>query len=169
MIRERGRLPVKAELKMRRREDVTFPSHNTFSRFSSRSALADAVTAWCEKREGYADVVGICAVHRRQGVEDTAPALSLPDGVDFGTVYLLRAGRYYKIDRSNAVGRRERELRSNFQKRPPLSTASRPMTHPGSSRTGIAGSTTDARMANGLNWRLRMWLRSRAGASCNDA
>lgn len=110
MIRELGRLPVEAELKMRRRQDVTFPSHNTFSRFGSRSALAGAVTTWCEKRDGYADVVGICALHRGQGVKDAAPTPSVADDVDFGTVYLLRSGRYYKIGRSNAVGRREREL-----------------------------------------------------------
>ena len=110
MIRELGRLPVKAELKIRRREDVTFPSHNTFSRFGSQSALADTLTAWCEKHDGYADVVGICAPYRRQGMQDAAPTLSAPDGIDFGTVYLLRSGRYYKIGRSNAVGRREREL-----------------------------------------------------------
>jgi len=28
----------------------------------------------------------------------------------FGFVYLIRSGRYYKIGRSNAAGRREREL-----------------------------------------------------------
>lgn len=33
---------------------------------------------------------------------------STPD--EFGYVYLLKSARYYKIGRSNAVGRREREL-----------------------------------------------------------
>jgi hypothetical protein len=28
-----------------------------------------------------------------------------------GFVYLIKSGRFYKIGRSNAVGRRERELR----------------------------------------------------------
>lgn len=30
--------------------------------------------------------------------------------VEFGHVYLLKAGRYYKIGKSNALGRREREI-----------------------------------------------------------
>jgi hypothetical protein len=28
----------------------------------------------------------------------------------FGSVYFLKSGRYYKVGRTNAVGRREREL-----------------------------------------------------------
>src|SRR5260370_1235533 len=33
-----------------------------------------------------------------------------PKNQQFGSVYLLRSGRFYKIGRSNAVGRREREI-----------------------------------------------------------
>lgn len=109
LVRELGRLPVEAELKMRRREDPTFPSHNTFNRFGSRPKLAAAVTAWCEGRHGYDDVVKICAPHRTTATNDVAPR-PVTAGAEFGSVYLLKSGRYYKIGRSNAVGRREREL-----------------------------------------------------------
>jgi hypothetical protein len=33
-----------------------------------------------------------------------------PDDVEIGFVYLLKSGRFYKIGRSNSVGRREYEL-----------------------------------------------------------
>lgn len=110
MIRELGRFPVEAELKIRRREDATFPSHNTFNRFGSRSGLAASVTSWCEKRDGYGDVIAICAPQHKHEPGTPTPTRSGSDTVEFGAVYLLRSGRYYKIGRSNAVGRREREL-----------------------------------------------------------
>ncbi len=109
LVRELGRLPVEAELKMRRREDRTFPSHNTFNRFGSRTKLVAAVAAWCEQRQGYDDVTKICAQHRPIERDDVAPRPAT-DGAEFGSVYLLKSGRYYKIGRSNAVGRREQEL-----------------------------------------------------------
>jgi hypothetical protein len=111
LIRELGRLPVEAELKMHRRKDRTFPSHNTFSRFGSRSALAGAVASWCEQRAGYDDVIAICAPHRKPETGEEAVASPSRDTVvEFGDVYLLKSGRNYKIGRSNAAGRRGYEL-----------------------------------------------------------
>jgi len=109
MIREFNRLPTEAELKMQRRGDPTFPSHNVFKRFGSRSRLATAVISWCQQRSDYDDVIVTCASHQTDDVTD-APDQAVSDGEVFGSVYLLRSGRYYKIGRSNAVGRREREL-----------------------------------------------------------
>jgi hypothetical protein len=53
------------------------------------------------------DVVDICAP-----LASTAQELEpgLADAIEIGFVYLLRSGRFYKIGRSNAAGRREREL-----------------------------------------------------------
>ena|ERR1700736_6037166 len=56
----------------------------------------------------YDDVVALCV-----DIARTPPARSV-EGVEsdetFGFVYLIKSGRYYKIGRSNAVGRREYEL-----------------------------------------------------------
>ncbi len=147
MIRELGRFPVEAELRIRRREDATFPSHNTFNRFGSRSGLAAAVTSWCEKRDGYGDVIAICAPHHK--ADASAPTRSVSDTVVFGAVYLLRSGRYYKIGRSNAVGRRERELAIQLPEKATVVHSTRPTTPPGSSRTGTAGSRAGAGMVSG--------------------
>lgn len=106
--KELGHFPVIAELKLRARQDLTFPSHNTFAKFGGKAHLAAHLIAFCQPLDGYEDVVAMCA-----------PFTSKPELVDerrteereaFGSVYLLKSGRYYKIGRSNAVGRREREL-----------------------------------------------------------
>ena len=57
---------------------------------------------------GHEDVISICKPHALPSTpvmeEDCAEQLVIR------FVYLLRSGRYYKIGRSNAAGRREREL-----------------------------------------------------------
>jgi hypothetical protein len=43
-----------------------------------------------------------------------------PGDQKFGSVYLIKSGRYYKIGRSNAVGRREYELAIQLPEKPKL-------------------------------------------------
>lgn len=55
------------------------------------------------------DVAKLCPPLRV--VADDDKAVSAPARApDFGCVYLMKSGRFYKIGRTNAVGRREREL-----------------------------------------------------------
>lgn len=108
LVRELQRVPVRGELALKRPSDVSFQSPNTFERFGDRSQLIARLRQFSAER-GYADVEHICALaatasHGNEG-EDAA---ELPP--DLGFVYLLKSGKFYKIGRSNAVGRREREL-----------------------------------------------------------
>jgi hypothetical protein len=108
-IQELGHFPVSAELKLRARQDSDFPSRNTFSRFGSKAELASRLVAFCEQHEGYENVSSICAaIAPSQESESMYSAASTLE--TFGSVYLLKSGRYYKIGRTNAVGRREREI-----------------------------------------------------------
>ncbi|MCH8838531.1 MAG: GIY-YIG nuclease family protein [Candidatus Marinimicrobia bacterium] len=109
LVRELGYYPVVAELRMKRGSDPEFPSHNTFARFGRKAQVASALLSWCESSPGWDDVQAICAplAVRAEADEvpvenETAPAV--------GYVYLLKSGKYYKIGRSNAPGRREYEL-----------------------------------------------------------
>jgi hypothetical protein len=108
LVRELHRVPVASELKLRRRADSSFPDPKTFERFGTKSALLKRFLSFCRER-GYDDVAQLCpplasepaaALSRRGAAED----------VVIGSVYLLRSGRYFKIGRTNAVGRRGREL-----------------------------------------------------------
>jgi hypothetical protein len=100
---------VIAELKLRARQDPEFPSHNTFARFGGKARLAARLIDFCQEHEGYEDVAAICtpiSLHSEPEVTgDEANRLEA-----FGSVYLLKYGRYYKIGRTNSLGRREREL-----------------------------------------------------------
>jgi len=110
LVRELGRLPVRAELRMKSREDDQFPSDDTFRRhFGRKDKLVLSLVKYCESRPGYDDVIKLCGLppERKAAAAERIPRKKEES---LGSVYLLRSGRYYKIGRSNAVGRREREL-----------------------------------------------------------
>jgi hypothetical protein len=107
LVRELGHYPVAAEIRMKAREDKEFPSHNVFSRFGRKAEIASALLTWCESNSGWDDVEAICAPLAEVPTEESAPSDSVPE---FGYVYLLKSGKYYKIGRSNSPGRREYEL-----------------------------------------------------------
>ena len=111
--REIGHYPVTNEIKMKVRTDPQFPWHNTFfRRFGRKCDVAKRLREFCIAR-GYHDVVALCdPVIARSGKREVEKGdRSVGEAeVDIKCVYLLKSGRYYKIGRSNAVGRREREL-----------------------------------------------------------
>jgi hypothetical protein len=108
-VRELGHYPVAAELRMKARSDPDFPSHNTFYRFGRKAQIASAILSWCELSPGWEDVHAICAPLAVSDEADESPVKDeAPPPV--GYVYLLKSGKYYKIGRSNAPGRREYEL-----------------------------------------------------------
>lgn len=112
LMRELKRFPVRAELKMKARQERGFPSHTVFDRFGRKRDLAVAVMKHVEGREEYEDIIAMC----RAVLEVAVPEDEDDEGPGdltvetFGDVYLLKSGRYYKLGRSNAFGRREREI-----------------------------------------------------------
>ena len=113
LIRELGRFPNQGELRMRKRADPAFPNDKVFgNKFGAKPRLVASTLDFCERHPGWEAVAGICRgeLARRPavGTEDNGDEL-LKDA-EFGFVYLIKSGRYYKIGRSNAAGRREREI-----------------------------------------------------------
>jgi hypothetical protein len=107
LIRERGIFPVEGDLRIRSRNDPEFPSHTAFLRLGSKKQRVSKVAEYCRTREGFQDVLELCT-----DVTPRAPRSEEREARvdDFGFVYLIRSGRYYKIGRSNSSGRREYEL-----------------------------------------------------------
>lgn len=107
LVRELGRIPVAADLRLKRLADKTIPSHRVFDRFGSKAQLITRAYSYCSEREEWADVATILesaagTIAPEPGDEPKADAV--------GFVYLIHSGRYYKIGRTNSVGRREYEL-----------------------------------------------------------
>lgn len=110
--RELGHFPVANEIKLKARTEPGFPWHNTFSRFGGKQKLAARVREFALTR-GYEDVAQLCdpviarLARREPNAAEDAAVEAEPD---LWYVYLLKSGRFFKVGRSNAVGRREREL-----------------------------------------------------------
>jgi len=100
--------PIDAELKLKARSDPQFPSHSTFNRLGKKKERVEALRAYCLDH-GLIDVAALCEPMAELPGESPAGPEEGPKE-DFGCVYLMKSGRFYKIGRTNALGRREREL-----------------------------------------------------------
>lgn len=105
LVRELGRFPTNGELRMKARSDAAFPSHNVFLRLGKRPEVLTLLRKYCLENPDLHDVVRLLPTvesAKATAEEDTLAVL--------GYVYLVRFGRYFKIGRSNAPGRREYEI-----------------------------------------------------------
>ena len=108
LMRELGRVPVDGDLRIKAHSDETFPHTGAFGRLGTKAQLVAKVLDYAGALEGYEDIAALCAaVPQVDGLPDHRSATQ---GETFGFVYLIKSGRHYKIGRSNAPGRREREL-----------------------------------------------------------
>ncbi len=92
---------------MKRRKDASFPSEKSFRRFGNKTQILAKVAEYARARE-YSDVVLIYEATNTPETEDDEDLKD--EEIDFGFVYLIKSGRHFKIGRSNAFGRREREI-----------------------------------------------------------
>jgi hypothetical protein len=108
LMRDLRRFPVVAEIRMKVRTDPSFPNDKTFGRFGSKPEFAAKILDYCRTRSGYEDVVALCATiadRPKANGEDVDDSQ-----IVIGYVYLMKSGKFYKLGRSNAAGRREYEL-----------------------------------------------------------
>ena len=105
LVRELGHYPVEAEIRLKRRADPVFPSQEAFRRFGGKAKLASKLREFCERRS---DTIVLALIPTLSSDEEASTEAIAE--AEFGFVYLLKSGRFYKIGRSNAAGRREREL-----------------------------------------------------------
>lgn len=107
--RELRRLPAMGDLRLKKRHDPTFPNDTTLqNRFGRKSELVKHLRKFCSEEQGYEIVVELCdnyVAPRPQRLEQ-----GLVDEPEDGFVYLTKAGRYFKIGKTNSAGRREREI-----------------------------------------------------------
>lgn len=107
LARELNRLPTTDDMRVKAHNTPGFPSHNTFARLGSKLVLVEQLTEYCRSR-GYDDVVRLCEGYSPR--KRAAPEESERREEQIGCVYLMKSGRFYKIGKTNAAGRREYEL-----------------------------------------------------------
>jgi len=108
LAREIGHVPVKGDLRLKRTRDSGFPNDKTLERFGSKRQLIAAALNHCRSNPGFEDVTPLFEQALPSETPKAAAKAARQDVV--GSVYLLRSGRHYKIGKTNAFGRREREL-----------------------------------------------------------
>lgn len=110
IVRKRGRFPTAVEIRFECNADPTLPSHNTFRRFGGLAGLRARLHVFAVER-GLQDVLAALPGQSGETVEGGACL----DGDDAqppcdGFVYLMKAGRHFKIGKANSVEARHRQL-----------------------------------------------------------
>lgn len=107
---ELGRLPASSDIRLKTSRTPGFPTEKTYRRFGGKSKIVMLVRA--HTGAGTPALLRMCdeylAHHGDLDGEEENDGVA--HDVEMGFVYLIKSGRFYKIGRSNAVGRREREL-----------------------------------------------------------
>jgi hypothetical protein len=111
-IRELGRYPTVAEMRMRKRQDDAFPNHKVLERLGSRSELIARLSAFCERTTGWSDVAAICQSMTAEIPADAAPGRDENLAEGFVYLALMRVGREkrFKIGKANLVEQRTRQI-----------------------------------------------------------
>jgi hypothetical protein len=109
LAREVGHFPTSSEFRIKCRNEKGFPTDTTIStRFGTKPQTVSRIADFCRSNEGYQDILAMCRTGLKSDVATQDDAQESED--EYGFVYLFKCGRFYKIGRSNAAGRREREL-----------------------------------------------------------
>jgi len=107
LIRELKKVPASGDLRLKAGNDPDFPSWKTFDRLGSKAEVVKRVLDYCRGRSGYEDVIAFCQQYSPRLSKNTEAATGKDSE---GFVYLMKSGKFYKLGRSNAAGRREYEL-----------------------------------------------------------
>ncbi|MCA9481001.1 MAG: GIY-YIG nuclease family protein [Nitrospira sp.] len=60
LIRELGHFPVEGELRIKAKEDQSFPSHSAFAKLGGKSVRVRKIAKYCEGKPEYENVLRIC-------------------------------------------------------------------------------------------------------------
>lgn len=114
LIRELGHFPIQGEMTRKKEQDPAFPSEKVFRKFGGKKKLAAAVVNYCRMRVDLEDVIELCSVHVGKDEPVLADDTQTEQAEGDGFVYLMKSGRHYKIGRTDAVGRRHSEIKTQM-------------------------------------------------------
>jgi hypothetical protein len=108
VMRELGRFPIIAELRLKKRSDPELPNSSVYARIGTKPQLARKIEQYCIGRAGYEDVAAMCKAVSDSHRSDSRGKTTSVENIGF--VYLVKSGRFYKVGKSNSAGRRAYEL-----------------------------------------------------------
>jgi len=109
-IREIGKFPTVGEYRLKAYNTKGFPAHSTIrARLGKQPGLASKIISYCETHPQYSDVIELCKNALGTRSKESQEGFNEVDG-EFGFVYLMKSGRFYKIGNSKNVERRNYEL-----------------------------------------------------------
>lgn len=117
-VRELKHFPVYGEIRRKSKQNPFFPGYSVFGRLGGQKRIAEKIINFCQTKGGWDDVVEICARVANSGKHSSRDSNKSVSGEIVGFVYLIKSGRYYKIGKSVAVGRREYELAIQLPEKP---------------------------------------------------
>jgi hypothetical protein len=110
---ELDHIPTQADLSLKRKEDDSFPDKLGFGRWGDRNSLLSKVAEYCDGKGQFASVTQLLTQGISKTLDRRIDSLQIK-----GFVYLLRSGKQFKLGRTNAIGRRLRELAIQLPKKP---------------------------------------------------
>lgn len=102
-----GRLPVRTELKMKRRTDKSFPSWNAFERNGCKQAFISKLLEFCRNRKEFDRLLPWCEEYLQR---KETPCQLNSNNCHEGFVYLAKTRRGYKIGRTDDWEQRLRQI-----------------------------------------------------------
>lgn len=113
LAREIGQVPTEADLVFKRKRDKSFPDKSVFRRWGNVDARLEQAVAFCERHSEFADVLALLQDRTSASLDSRLSSFRVK-----GFVYLIQSGKSCKIGRSNAAGRRLRELAIQLPQKP---------------------------------------------------
>ncbi len=111
LAQEIRRFPTQNDLRVKAHLTPGFPSQSVFGRFGSKQDLAQAALDYCEKNALDNSICKMCIEAVAMVKRDRPDTGKSEERTEYGFVYLMKSGTYYKIGRSNSAERRESEVR----------------------------------------------------------
>lgn len=118
--KEIKKFPVQADFRMKSHNTKGFPCYKSFRRLGEKPAIAQKILNYCKDNPEYQDVIEICKGVLTQSQERKKEVDSEEAEPQFGFVYLMKSGRYYKIGRSDYVERRKYEIGIKLPEEPEI-------------------------------------------------
>src|SRR3990170_2857745 len=90
LIRELDHFPIEGQLRIKKKTDKDFPSHDAFSQLGSKQERAQKIIEYCQGKSEFNDIIPHCSVVAKSTRKE--PDSTNSDSGNVGYVYLIRHG-----------------------------------------------------------------------------